>query len=173
VESPPPATWSIPALAYDAMAARAAADYPEETCGLVFGEGDRLEVVALPNIQNELHRLDPETHPRNARTAYVFDPGALAEAISKHEAAGKPLRAIYHSHPDHDAYFSETDRREAAPPEWGEPTYPGVVYLVFSVYDRKLRAVAGFAWSESRKGFTELKVARGEPPAPARPLGTV
>lgn len=152
--------WSIPAAAYDAMVARAEADYPYETCGLVFEGHGRLEVLPLRNIQNDLHRADPAAHPRDARTAYAFDPRELAQALFSRESAGWSLRAIYHSHPDHDAYFSATDRREAAPPEWGGPTYPDVVYLVFSVYRGKLRTAAGFTWSESLKDFVEIPVQR-------------
>ena len=154
-----PRTWAIPAAAYDAMAARAIADYPEETCGLVFGSGDDLEVAPLPNIQNDLHRQFPEVHTRDARTAYEFDTLEKEAVISRYEAAGRPLLAIYHSHPDHDAYFSPTDREAAAPPGWG-PIQPGAVYLVFSVYEGKLRAVAGFEWSEEGQDFVEVSITR-------------
>src|SRR5215510_16084737 len=136
-----PGGWDVPAAAYDLMAARAEADYPEETCGLVFETPAGLEVVPMRNIQNDLHRRDPAAHPRNARTAYTFEPEDMARVMTGREARSHALRAIYHSHPDHDAYFSETDRREAAPPEWGEPTYPGAVYLVFSVREGRVRRV--------------------------------
>ncbi len=152
--------WKIPAAAFDAMALRAELDFPEETCGLLFRKTGNLEVVPLRNVQNDLHRADPAVHPRDARTAYVFDPGELASAMATREAQGAEMVGIYHSHPDHDAYFSATDRREAAPPEWGEPVYPGVTYLVFSVYDRQLKAVAAFAWSEEKRDFLEVGVSR-------------
>lgn len=142
------------------MAARAESDYPRETCGLVFEKGGRLEVAPMRNIQDQLHREDPAAHPRDARTAYAFDPAELVAALADREAAGETLRAIYHSHPDHDAYFSETDRREAAPPEWGGPTYPGAIYLVFSVRSGKLREARGFAWSDELKDFAEVAVRR-------------
>ena len=158
-DSTPPGTWEIPSAAYEAMAARAVADYPEETCGLVFGSGDDLEVVPLRNIQNDLHRRFPDVYRRDARTAYEFDTMEKEAVINRHEAEGRPLRAIYHSHPDHDAYFSFTDREAAAPPGWG-PIHPGVVYLVFSVYEGKLRAAAGFEWSEEAQDFREISLAR-------------
>jgi len=141
------------------MVARAVADYPEETCGLVFGSGDDLEVVPLRNIQNDLHRRFPDAYRRDARTAYEFDTLEKEAVISAHEAAGRPLLAIYHSHPDHDAYFSETDREAAAPPGWG-PIHPGAVYLVFSVYGGILHAAAGFEWSEEAQSFAEVAVVR-------------
>ncbi|MGH9360885.1 MAG: Mov34/MPN/PAD-1 family protein [Thermoanaerobaculia bacterium] len=159
MEPQAPVSWEIPARAYDAMAARAEADYPEETCGLVFAAGDDLEVVPLRNIQNDLHRRDPQRYPRDARTAYEFDEKERQAATAAREAAGRRLRASYHSHPDHDAYFSPTDREAAAPPGWG-PIFPGAVYLVLSVRAGKLSRVAGFVWSEERSDFTELAVRR-------------
>jgi proteasome lid subunit RPN8/RPN11 len=152
--------FEIPGSVLDRMVERAEADYPSETCGLAFTGVGGMEVVPLPNIQDDLHRRDPEAHPRDSRTAYAFDAGMLVRAIAEREAAGKSLTVIYHSHPDHDAYFSATDRREAAPPEWGEPTYPGAVYLVLSVREGKFRRAAAFAWSEEAKDFVEREVMR-------------
>jgi len=88
-ETDPRRTWEIPSAAYDAMVARAVADYPEETCGLVFGSGDDLEVVPLRNIQNDLHRRFPDAYRRDARTAYEFDTLEKEAVISAHEAAGR------------------------------------------------------------------------------------
>jgi proteasome lid subunit RPN8/RPN11 len=72
-------------------------------------------------------------------------------------APGSPLRAIYHSHPDHDAYFSATDSAAAA--LWGEPNYPGVVYLVYSVKRGRFAAAKAFDWSEGKREFIEISLA--------------
>ena len=161
--SPPeeevPESWPIPAAAFDAMVRRAEEDYPRETCGLVFAVDDELEVVPLANVQDALHAADPAAHPRDARTAYTMDPQRMAEAISSRESSGASLVAIYHSHPDHDAYFSKKDREDAVPPEWGEPIYQAT-YLVFSIYSGRLKAVKGFAWSGKKRDFVEVAVAR-------------
>ncbi len=139
--------------AYEAMAARARADYPEETCGFVFSSGDELLVVPMENIQNRLHAEDPETHPRTARRAYCFDPVEMQRVMDAHEAAERPLRCIYHSHPDEDSYFSETDSAAAAP--FGEPSYPDVVHLVFSVREGKVVDLKAFDWSADEERFVE------------------
>jgi [CysO sulfur-carrier protein]-S-L-cysteine hydrolase len=170
--SPPELGWAIPPLTFDTMVRVAEEDYPRETCGLVFirpGEGrtrmadQDLEVVPIPNIQDRLHAADPETHPRDARTAYTMDPQLMAEAISRRESDGASLVAIYHSHPDHDAYFSKKDREDAVPPEWGEPIYQAF-YLVFSVYGGRLQAVKGFFWVDDggKRDFAEVDVTRGK-----------
>ena len=146
----------LPRAIQAAMVARAEADYPEETCGFVFGQARQLEVQPMENIQNRLHREDPCVHTRDARTAYCFDPVETERVIAENEKAGKPLRAIYHSHPDHDAYFSEMDGAAAAP--FGEPSYPGVAYLVFSVRDGKGVDLKAFDWSGSEEKYTEVPV---------------
>jgi len=138
------------------MAERAEADYPDETCGFVFSSGDNLLVVPMENIQNRLHAEDPVTHPRTARTAYYFDPREMMRILEDHESRGLPLRAIYHSHPDHDSYFSETDSEAAAP--FGEPTYPGVVHLVLSVRERRVVDLKAFDWSDAESRFVEVAI---------------
>jgi proteasome lid subunit RPN8/RPN11 len=171
-EDRPPESWSIPPAAFDAMVRRAEEDYPRETCGLVFlhpgistGVGHYLcsdhdiEVVPIPNIQDRLHAADPEGFPRDAKTAYTMDPTLMAEAISKRESDGASLVAIYHSHPDHEAYFSKKDREDAVPPEWGEPIYQAC-YLVFSIYDGRLKEVKGFRWESVKRDFMEFGITR-------------
>ena len=151
-----PPTWRIPAEIHRQVVRFAEADYPEETCGFVFGTGDALEVIPMENVQNRLHAEDPERHPRDARTAYEFDPRELLRVLREKEEAGIPLRAIYHSHPDHDAYFSETDSAAAAP--FGEPSYPGTIHLVYSVRSGQAADVKGFDWSDEAHAYVEVDV---------------
>lgn len=138
------------------MVERAEADYPNETCGFIFGAGDDLEVVPMENIQNRLHAEDPENWPRDARTAYYFDPSAMKRVLEERERAGVPFRGIYHSHPDHDAYFSETDSNAAAP--FGEPSYPGVVFLVYSVREGRAVDVKAFDWNDVAGAFVAIPI---------------
>jgi proteasome lid subunit RPN8/RPN11 len=147
-------TFRLPRAAYAAMAARAETDYPEETCGFAFGTGEALEVVPMRNVQNQLHAADPQRYPRDARTAYRFDDTELFRVLREKEDAGVPLAAIYHSHPNAAAYFSETDSSEAAP--LGEPSYPGVVYLVFSVLRGKVADLKAFDWSGREGKYEEV-----------------
>ena len=148
------AGFCLSRTAYDRMTLRASEDYPEETCGFVFGDDDALEVVPMRNVQNDLHAQNPAVYERDARTAYFFDPVETQRVLEEKEAAGVPFRAIYHSHPDHDAYFSETDSAAAAP--FGEPCYPGVVHLVFSVRKAVVADAKAFDWSESASRYVEV-----------------
>jgi len=151
-----PVPFSLSRAAREAMAARAEADYPFETCGFCFAQGSDLVVVPMENIQNKLNGEDPVTHPRDARTAYQIDTGEWQRVVAEQENSGRLLRAIYHSHPDHDSYFSETDSAAAAP--WGEPSFPGVAFLVFSVRQGKVVDLKAFDWSDSAGKFVETRI---------------
>ena len=79
--------------------------YPEECCGVILGGDGGDEVHRLVNIQNRLHATDPETFPRDARIAYTMDRKELDTVLEQGERRGMSLKAVYHSHPDHDAYL--------------------------------------------------------------------
>ncbi len=143
------------------MATAAEAEYPEECCGLLFRGPAGSEVVTMPNLQNKLHEENPETYKRDARTAYFMDPQELERISREKENLGMKLDAIFHSHPDVESYFSETDSEAAA--VFGEPNYPGVVYLVYSVVDGKVADLKAFDWSEDQEQYSEipLEIAEG------------
>jgi proteasome lid subunit RPN8/RPN11 len=69
---------------------------------------------------------------------------------------GYRLKAFYHSHPNHDAYFSAEDRDAATP--FGDPTYPDALQIVVSVYERVVRTIKSFAWSEEKNNFVEVPI---------------
>jgi proteasome lid subunit RPN8/RPN11 len=71
--------------------------------------------------------------------------------LKEAEAKRMSIKAFYHSHPDHDAYFSEEDRKMAMFD--GEPTYPDAAYLVVSVYDGEIKDEAWFAWNTATGSF--------------------
>lgn len=146
--------WKLSRADYNVMVERAETDYPEETCGFLFRDATCTQVVPMENIQNRLHREDPKIYDRDARTAYCFDPLEMQRTLDEQEAAGRSLRGIYHSHPDHDAYFSETDSAAAAP--FGGPSYPGTVYLVYSVRESNVVDLKAFDWSNAEEKYVEI-----------------
>ena len=152
---------TLAARVYDAVISRAEADYPEETCGLIFDTGTDLDVLPMENKQNEMHAQDPENFPRDAKKAYYFDPVEFQKVIAEREESGQPLRSIYHSHPDHEANFSDKDREDAVPPDWGEPLFPDTVYVVVSVKNGKAGDVRGYQWCEVDRDFEEIEILRG------------
>jgi proteasome lid subunit RPN8/RPN11 len=144
--------------AWNRIAQHAEETFPEECCGVVFSNGASDRVVGLKNIQNKLHALDPLTYPRTAVIAYAMDPIELEVVIQQAETKGEKLKAFYHSHPDHDAYFSEEDKAFASP--FGEPTFPDTAQIVVSIYNRAVKTISAFAWSTEKKDFIEVPISR-------------
>ncbi len=140
------------------IAEHAGETYPEECCGVIFGGDAGDEVHRLGNIQNRLHAADPETFPRDARTAYTMDPKELESVLGQAESRGLAFKALYHSHPDHDAYFSAEDKACATP--FGEPTYPDTAQIVISVMNGDVGRVAVYAWNPDVEDFVETALKR-------------
>jgi adenylyltransferase/sulfurtransferase len=135
---------------------QAEAEYPCECCGVILVKaGAGCERVLFPcrNIQNERHAKDRMRYPRDARIAYYIDPQDLLK-VGRLEAEGFSVSTIYHSHIDVGAYFSETDKRQAAPA--GEPLYPEATYLVVSVVDHKVVEARAFSWDPTRQDFLPI-----------------
>ena len=139
----------------DEIHLHAVEEYPYECCGIVVGNPDdnRDNVVyRCENIQNKLHEKDPENFTRDARTAYNISALELQKLLSEAGSKGRVFKVLYHSHPEHDAYFSEEDTRMALF-DGETPIYPGTQYLVVSVYSEKVRDQALFGWNSETKTF--------------------
>ncbi|MFO2465257.1 molybdopterin-synthase adenylyltransferase MoeB [Pseudomonas sp. 15FMM2] len=133
--------------------AHASRSYPEECCGFVFADGS---VYLGSNIQNELHRKNPQMYPRRAANGYTF---SVADTLMMNKAfrSDNPVTVIYHSHPDVGAYFSDEDQDKAL--YMGEPIYP-VSYLVVDVRQGKALGSKLFAWDGTHfalKPFNDLQ----------------
>jgi proteasome lid subunit RPN8/RPN11 len=83
------------------------AGYPEETCGLFVGRvhGGRTEAARATHARN-LNR-------ERARDRYELDPADFMVADLAAREAGLEIVGVWHSHPDHPAEPSETDRAAA------------------------------------------------------------
>lgn len=127
----------------------------EESCGLLIGRKEEPRVldgiVPLENRANKLHAKDPEAYPRTGRMYFDINPMVFARELREGEAAGRPVKVLYHSHLDAGAYFSETD---AATATMGgdEPAYD-LAYLVTSIYSGEVRAHELFVWSLDAHAF--------------------
>ena len=92
--------------------------YPRETCGLLLGvrRGDEHVVSQVLRARN----LNVE----RAEDRYELDPEDFLSADREARAAGLDIVGIWHSHPDHPARPSATDRDGA---------WPGWSYVIVSV----------------------------------------
>ncbi len=147
-------SYAITRQALDDVREHSRTEYPDECCGVIVRGADAAtRVFRVRNVQNEMHAKDPANYPRTARTAYAGHPQDLRVALEAADAPGCSLVAFYHSHPDHDSYFSAEDVAQATP--FGEPSYPDALQIVVSVYDREIRAIKAFAWSPSEENYVE------------------
>ncbi len=149
-------TVEITRANWEVVRAHARATYPEECCGIIVERDDGEEVIRVTNVQNAIHARDPEQFPRLATTAYTMGPEAVPILLAA-DRGQVVLRAFYHSHPDHDAYFSAEDRTQALG-GWSEPSYPQARQVVLSVRAGEVVAAKAFGWDEALQDFTEIAI---------------
>jgi len=139
---------------------QAEAGYPEEICGMVIGQRGAPEtyrVRQVTNVANQEPQEDPGGVPRDARTAYKMDPLEQLRILREADEQGWDVTVFYHSHPDHEAYFSRMDR-ERALVLGGEPIWPGATYVVVSVMGGRARGAASYRWDPRQREFFEIPV---------------
>ncbi len=151
------ATVSLAAGTLRALRERAREAYPNECCGLILRHGGREEVRRISNIQDELHAADPERYPRTARIAYYMDGKELLAVLNEVDRDGWEVAGFYHSHPDHEAYFSQEDQERAL--FQGEPLYPDTAYIIMALDAAAIREVKAFRWDPARRAFVESPIA--------------
>lgn len=109
---------ALPAGVRAELESLAQAGYPCETCGLLLGDcSDGCCRVASQRPARNLNR-------ERAHDRFELDPQDYLGAENAAAAAGLAIVGIWHSHPDHPARPSETDRAMA---------WPGWSYLILSV----------------------------------------
>lgn len=135
--------------------AHALEEYPFECCGVVAGNGDDQKVHLCENIQNSLHSKDPARFTRDARTAYFIDRGDFDWIISNANENGDEIIALYHSHVEHEAYFSEEDFD--AQTVFGEPEFPDALHVVVSIIGKKINDIKCFKWDRDAGTFDVLE----------------
>jgi proteasome lid subunit RPN8/RPN11 len=147
-------TLTLTTRAWEEISRHAVETFPEECCGVILRDGATDRIKRCTNIQNRLHAADPETYPRDARIAYAMDLKELEAIFQEAETTGAKIKAFYHSHPDHAAYFSAEDKAFATP--FGEPAFPESAQVVISVYDKVVKQISAYAWAQEQKDFVEV-----------------
>src|ERR1700687_621157 len=147
---------SITRASLDAIVAQAEREFPYECCGFIIGDGAAEEVRPIANIQNQKHAENPAAFARDARTALLLGPKEHLAVLNELDRRKLRLLMVYHSHPDHDAYFSATDRAQACSFDPAEPDYPDTIYLVMSVRGGKFARAAAFGWDAGAKEVAEI-----------------
>jgi proteasome lid subunit RPN8/RPN11 len=91
------------------MVAHARFTYPNECCGAMLGkiDGEQKEVLAAMRLEN--------SSAGSQAARYELRQQDLLAADEEARRQGMALIGIYHSHPDCDAYFSDTDLKNSCP----------------------------------------------------------
>lgn len=140
--------------------AHARQTYPEECCGFLIGPRDTAEIDEVRpcvNQQNRYHALDPERFPRTACEAYYLGGKDLRFLVERVESL-RPVKIIYHSHPDVGAYFSAEDTRAALgrePDDTAEPLYP-VDHIVIDAQIDHIAGAKMFRWAPTQRTFVQI-----------------
>jgi proteasome lid subunit RPN8/RPN11 len=120
------------------------AEPAREACGFVVRRGGELLVQPVPNAADRYHALDPGRFPRTSRDSYLMDPKEQLRVHRELESWGGEIAAVWHSHVETGAYFSEKDRADAIVD--GAPTVPGAEYLVLGVRGGRVAEVRRYRW---------------------------
>ena len=152
---PTPEPIDVPRASLEAIFAHARESYPDECCGWITGDKDS---NTASGVRRAVNAYEHETHPtvkdRSAHTAFVISDSDLLDLARTLDDDVRP-RIIYHSHPNGRAYFSETDRSNAADP-WGDgPAYP-VQQIVVGIDEVRVVEARLFAWDDDDEGFIEI-----------------
>lgn len=112
----------ISGIELENICAHARRGHPFEVCGVLVGTTE----AGVPQVTAALPVANRETEAPRVR--YQIAPEDLLRIQSESRNAGRDILGFYHSHPDHPARPSETDRRIAA-----GGLSDGVVHMVVGV----------------------------------------
>lgn len=131
----------LPAALRARLEAFARAAYPEEGCGSILGV-----VEGALTIAREVSR-GRNIERERPRERYLLDPADQLADEERARAAGLEVVGYWHSHPDHPAAPSRTDRDRAA---------RGVSYLILSVRAGAIGDLRAFRMDEGDLAELEL-----------------
>jgi len=115
--------------------------YPREGCGLLLGQA-RDGVVRVVEVMRARNANTERAHDR-----YELDPGDFLRADQRARARQLEIVGIWHTHPDHPARPSATDRQRA---------WDGWSYLILSVNHLGVQALR--SWRLDGDDFVEEAV---------------
>lgn len=120
------------------MIAHANEDFPLECCGILGGKDSGItNSYRIKNIDE-------------SKVTYLMDPKEQIKVFKEMRTNEIELKAIYHSHPNHPAYPSQTDVRLAY--------YPEAVYIIISINDNKDIEMHGFRILEGNITEADLAI---------------
>ncbi len=139
---------AISSEALEQIRAHGELSYPDEGAGLLLGktgEGGRV-VLGVHSLEN---RREGEAR----RKRYLIEAAQILRSGEQAESKGLEVVGVFHSHPDHPAQPSDTDR------EWALPWYS---YVITSVEGGMAQVTTSGRLREDRSGFEEERIESGD-----------
>jgi proteasome lid subunit RPN8/RPN11 len=124
------------------IVAHALSGYPYEVCGVLVGDAGEASRSVVKALRVENRERD------SPRVRYQIAPEDLIRIQRQERDAGREIVGYYHSHPDHPARPSETDRRIAA-----EGLSDGVVHVVVGVEGGRRGTPTAWVFREATGSF--------------------
>lgn len=137
----------------DKICKHALDEYPHECFGIVVTDEKEQTIHTFENVQNKIRETDPARY-NDSSTGYFVDRKKFDEIILSAKKRGEEIIAFYHSHPDHEAYFSTTDVE--AQTVFGEPEFPDALHVVVSVMNGGIHDIKCFQWDGGIKMFLSV-----------------
>jgi len=125
--------------------------YPNECCGIMIGH-DMSDGACTRRIVERLEPMQNTWDAAEQRRRFSIDPLALMKAEKSAAADGQVVIGFYHSHPDHPARPSETDR------QYGWPFYS---YVIVSIAGGKPADMTSWLLDEQTESFTKQDIEQG------------
>jgi proteasome lid subunit RPN8/RPN11 len=128
--------------------------YPNECCGVMYGRdepgGGRRRVVERVEPLANSYAADEQFH------RFSIDGRDLMRAEKTAADAGLLVLGFYHSHPDHPARPSETDRQAA---------WPFYSYVIVSIANREPLDMTCWVLDEQTEHFRKQEIVEEERPS--------
>ena len=115
--------------------------FPNEVCGVLIGKKDK-EIFTI----NDYYVCENLNKERSV-DRYELNPIDYIKAENHAKKITSSIIGIYHSHPNHPAIASETDKMFA---------WPDMAYLIYSIYDSKFKDLISWQIDESKDKFVEI-----------------
>lgn len=120
------------------------AAYPHECCGVMIGHDE-----SHGRIVERLEQMANVWDAAEQRRRFAIDPRQLMKLDRDVAAKGKVVLGFYHSHPDHPARPSETDR------QFGWPFYS---YVIVSIQNRQPADMTCWMLNEATEQFEQQEI---------------
>ncbi len=116
--------------------------FPHEVCGVLIGNKKESNYF----IQSSY--ICENLNKERASDRYELNPRDYIKAEDYAKSNNQAIIGIYHSHPNHPAIASETDKLYA---------WPDMIYLIYSIYDSKFKNLISWEINEKKDIFEEIE----------------